>query len=135
MNGGANDIVLVHDGARPLVKRETILAVARAAEKHGAAIAARPITDTLKQVDESGKIAATVDRSTLWQAQTPQGFRFDVIKRAYETAEKGGYLAQATDDSSLVERLGIPVFVVESPPTNIKITTPADLMLAEVFLT
>jgi 2-C-methyl-D-erythritol 4-phosphate cytidylyltransferase len=127
-------IILVHDGIRPFITPETIKSVAVAAAKHGAAIACSPVTDTIKQVSE-GKITATPDRSTLWQAQTPQGFTYEILHRAYATAEAQGYLAQATDDSSLVERLGIPVFVVPSPPTNIKITTPSDLKIAEAFLT
>jgi 2-C-methyl-D-erythritol 4-phosphate cytidylyltransferase len=124
------EIVLVHDGIRPFVTHEIIEAVAQAAQKHSAAIAASPVTDTIKQVNASGKIIATPERSTLWQAQTPQGFTYETILRAYAQAD----FATVTDDSSLAERLGIPVQIVPSSRANIKITTKTDLIIAEAFL-
>jgi 2-C-methyl-D-erythritol 4-phosphate cytidylyltransferase/2-C-methyl-D-erythritol 4-phosphate cytidylyltransferase/2-C-methyl-D-erythritol 2,4-cyclodiphosphate synthase len=127
-------IVLIHDGIRPFVTCETIKAVAQAAEKHGAAVACSPVTDTIKQVDTNGKIIATPDRSTLWQAQTPQGFTYDTILRAYAQAQADGVLNQATDDSARAERIGIPVKIVPSPPSNIKITTQTDLKIAEALI-
>jgi len=127
------EIVLIHDGIRPFVTPETIRAVAQAAATHGAAIAATPVTDTIKQADAHGKIIATPDRAALWQAQTPQGFAYEIITRAYATAYADGMLATATDDAFLAERLGISVHIVPSPPTNIKITTQMDLKIARVL--
>jgi len=127
-------IVLVHDAARPFVTEEIIKAVADASSKYGAAVACAPVTDTIKQVDSDGKIIATPDRRNLWQAQTPQGFTYEILMRAYAKAQADGYLAAATDDSALVERLGMPVHIVPASPSNIKITTPADLIAARAFL-
>lgn len=127
------NIVLIHDGIRPFVTPEIISAVALAAEKHGAAIACAPVTDTIKEAD-SGEIIATHDRTKLWRAQTPQGFTYEIISRAYEQAAADGVLASATDDSALVERIGIPVKIVESTRENIKITTAADLRIAGALL-
>jgi len=122
----STSIVLVHDGARPFIVAETIQDVAAAAKIHGAAIAASPVTDTIKQTIND-KIQATLDRSKLWCAQTPQGFTYDIIMRAYHKAENDGFIYHATDDSQLVERLGIPVYIVPSSSSNIKITTAEDL--------
>ncbi|MCL1863852.1 MAG: 2-C-methyl-D-erythritol 4-phosphate cytidylyltransferase [Defluviitaleaceae bacterium] len=127
------DAVLVHDGVRPFVTSEIIMAVAEAAKEYGAAVACAPVTDTVKVADDSGNIISTPDRSTLWQAQTPQGFTYEIITRAYATAEADGILATATDDSALAERLGISVKIVPSCPKNIKITTATDLELAKVI--
>lgn len=127
-------IVLIHDGCRPFVTCETIEAVALAASFHDAAVACAPVTDTIKQTDQHGKIIATLNRDSLWQAQTPQGFTYETILRAYTVAHKSNTLHTATDDSSLAERLGIPVKIVPSPPSNIKITTPTDMTIAEAFL-
>lgn len=132
--------VLIHDGVRPFVTPALIQAVADAAATHGAAIACTPVTDTIKQVscpqgnDPALIIKNTIDRRPLWRAQTPQGFTYNTILEAYEKAEKDGILHQATDDSMLVERLGIPVHVVPCSPQNMKITTAEDLIIAEVFL-
>jgi len=128
-----DSIILIHDGIRPLVTGELIRNVAAASRKYGAAIACTPVTDTIKEVGESGKIISTPDRRTLWRAQTPQGFTYGVIKRAYDLAEADDCLGQATDDSVLVERLGIPVYIVRGSETNIKITTPSDLQIATAF--
>ena len=125
-------IVLIHDGARPLVSMETIEAVTVAAEKHGAAIACTAVTDTLKEATPNGKIIATPERSRIWRAQTPQGFTYDLIKQAYEQGEH--VFDTVTDDCMLVERMGIPVYVVPTVASNIKITTPEDLIIAEAFL-
>lgn len=126
------DIVLVHDAARPLVSFETIEAVIRAANEKGAAIAAVRAKNTIKAVGEGGLVEATPPREGLWEVQTPQGFRRDLLERAYEKAAQDGFLG--TDDASLVERLGEAVFVVESDYGNLKITTPEDLWLAEALL-
>ena len=128
----ACEIVLVHDAARPLVSRETIEAVISAAREKGAAIAAVRAKNTIKVVDEDGRVEATPSRTRLWEVQTPQGFRRELFVRAYEKAAKDGFLG--TDDASLVERLGEEVFVVESDYGNMKITTPEDLRLAEALL-
>ena len=131
-------IVLIHDGARPLVSEEIIKAVAYKTNKYGAAVACTPITDTIKEVsfidadNEHGQILATLNRSHLWRAQTPQGFTYDLIMQAQQDFENIKSLI--TDDSMLVERLGKPVYVVKDSPRNIKITTPEDLILAEAFL-
>ncbi len=126
------DIVLVHDAARPLVSVETIQGVIDAARNVGGAIAAVPEKNTIKVVSGDGMVESTPPRESLWAVQTPQGFRKDIILRAYAKAEDDGYLG--TDDASLVERLGVPVQVVESDYRNIKITTPEDLVIAETLL-
>ena len=126
------DIVLVHDGARPLVSEDTIKKVIAAAMENGAAIAAVPEKNTVKIVNNDSFVMRTPDRATLWEVQTPQGFKREIIEQAYKQAEKESFLG--TDDSSLVERLGIPVKVVMSEYQNIKITTPEDLLVGEAFV-
>jgi 2-C-methyl-D-erythritol 4-phosphate cytidylyltransferase len=131
----ADDIVLVHDAVRPFVTREIIREVIVAAEKYGAAIAALPAVDTIKQVErtaEGALIKATIPRAGIVMAQTPQGFRYGVIKKAFDEASTDGFLG--TDEASLVERSGHDVAVVMGSPRNIKITTPADMELAEFYL-
>ena len=129
------DIVLVHDAVRPFVDAETIANVIQAATQYGAAIAGVPAMDTIKQVErtaEAAIIASTIPRERVVLAQTPQGFRFAVLQRAFEEAAADGFIG--TDEASLVERGGVRVVVVMGSPRNIKITTPADLELAEFFL-
>jgi 2-C-methyl-D-erythritol 4-phosphate cytidylyltransferase len=131
----ADDIVLVHDAVRPFVTDEIIHDVITAAAKYGAAIAGVPAVDTVKQVErtaEGATIKATIPREKIVMAQTPQGFRYDVLKKASDEATADGMVG--TDEASLVERSGHPVAVVMGSPRNIKITTPADLELAEFFL-
>ncbi len=135
LRAAEDDIVLVHDAVRPFVTFETIAAVIAAVKKHGAAIAGVPAVDTIKQVERTADgavITATIPREMIVQAQTPQGFRFAVLKRAFEDATAEGFLG--TDEASLLERLGQPVHVVMGSANNIKITTPADLELAEFFI-
>ncbi|HKN37409.1 MAG TPA: 2-C-methyl-D-erythritol 4-phosphate cytidylyltransferase [Terriglobales bacterium] len=135
ISAGADDIILVHDAVRPFVTSETIREVIRAAEKYGAAIAGMPAVDTVKQVDrtaEGALITATVPRERVVMAQTPQGFRYSVLKKAFDEAAADGFLG--TDEASLVERSGKEVAVVMGSPRNIKITTPADMELAEFYL-
>ena len=135
LRAAEDDIVLVHDAVRPFVTSETIAAVIAAVKKHGAAIAGVPAVDTIKQVERTADgavITATIPREMIVQAQTPQGFRFAVLKRAFEDATAEGFLG--TDEASLLERLGQPVHVVMGSANNIKITTPADLALAEFFI-
>ena len=126
------DTVLVHDAARPLVTEKTVNAVIDAAEQFGGAIAAVPAKDTIKLVGADGFVRFTPPRRELAAVQTPQGFKREIIMRAYAKAEEDGFLG--TDDSSLVERLGIRIKVVESEYSNLKITTPEDIWVAETFL-
>lgn len=126
------EIILVHDAARPLVSARTINNVIDAAEKFGGAIAAVPSKDTIKVVDAKGFVRQTPPRSELVAVQTPQGFRREILLRAYDKAAEENFLG--TDDSSLVERLGIKIKVVTSDYRNIKVTTPEDIFIAESFL-
>jgi len=131
----AGDIVLVHDAVRPFVTSEIIANVIEAAQKHGAAIAGWPAVDTVKQVERTAAgalIKATIPRASIVMAQTPQGFRYDILKKAFDEAVADGFLG--TDEASLIERAGLPVVVVMGSPHNIKITTPADMELAEFYL-
>jgi 2-C-methyl-D-erythritol 4-phosphate cytidylyltransferase len=131
----AEDIILVHDAVRPFVTTEIIAEVIQGVKKHGAAIAGMPAVDTIKQVErtaETAIIKATVPREKIVMAQTPQGFRYDVIKKAFDQATTDGFIG--TDEASLVEHSGHDVAVVMGSPRNIKITTPSDLELAEFFL-
>jgi len=135
VSAASDDIVLVHDAVRPFVTQEIIQDVIRAAQKYGAAIAALPAVDTVKQVErtaEGAVITVTVPRERVVMAQTPQGFRYGVLKKAFDEAAADGFLG--TDEASLVERSGNEVAVVMGSPRNIKITTPADLELAEFYL-
>jgi len=124
-------VVLVHDAARPLVGNETIDRVVAAVREGNCAIAALPVVDTLKEVDDSGWIVRTVERERLWRAQTPQGFPRQVIVRAHRDA-KANHIT-ATDDSVLCERLGIPVAVVRGSERAMKLTDPADFARAEAL--
>lgn len=131
-----NDIVLVHDAVRPLVSPEIVEDVLRAAEKYGAAIAALPAVDTVKQVERSPEgavVHTTIPRASVVLAQTPQGFRYALLKKAFEDAAADGFVG--TDEASLLERAGHPVSVVMGSARNLKITTPADMELAEFYLT
>jgi 2-C-methyl-D-erythritol 4-phosphate cytidylyltransferase len=121
------DFVLVHDGARPFVSSTVIERVLDAAPR--AAIAAIPVTDTIKQVDAGGIIAGTPDRARLWQAQTPQGFPRAALVAAYQRAREDG--VAATDDAALYARYAGPVQVVMGSYRNLKVTRPADLAVAE----
>jgi 2-C-methyl-D-erythritol 4-phosphate cytidylyltransferase len=130
-----DDIVLVHDAVRPFVTEEIIHDVIVAAQKHGAAIAGVPAVDTVKQVERTSDgalVTATLPRERVVLAQTPQGFRYHVLKKAFDEATADGFLG--TDEASLVERSGHQVAVVMGSPRNIKITAPADMELAEFFL-
>lgn len=130
-----DDIVLVHDAVRPLVTPEIIQDVIEAAKKYGAAIAGLPAVDTVKQVEriaEGAIIKATIPRASIVLAQTPQGFRYDMIKKAFDEAAADGFMG--TDEASLAERAGHEVAVVMGSPRNLKITTPGDMELAEFYL-
>lgn len=126
----ATEIVLVHDGARPLVRPDLIQRCLEAAWQHGAAIAAIPVKDTLKRARPDHTIACTVDRQELWQAQTPQAVKFSLLKEAY--AKLGD--KDVTDEAALLEQAGMAVTLIEGSETNIKITRPDDLILAEKIM-
>lgn len=127
-------IVLIHDGARPFVKKEQVLATIRQAEKSGGALLAVPVKDTIKVMGQNNCVADTPERSTLYAAQTPQTFRFDEIIKAHEAAYRNGDTS-CTDDSQIMERYGdLPVAIVEGSYENFKITTPVDLILAEEMI-
>ncbi|GAA0323092.1 2-C-methyl-D-erythritol 4-phosphate cytidylyltransferase [Bacillus carboniphilus] len=123
-------IVLVHDGARPFIRTNTIRELVEKAAEKKAAVVAVPVKDTVKRV-ENFQVAETLDRSSLWAAQTPQAFHISLLKRAHEMAERDQFLG--TDDTSLVERLGIPVAIIEGEYDNIKLTTQEDLYFAEAI--
>ena len=132
---GDGDTVVVHDAARPLLTAElaeqVIAALARD-EDADAAIAAVPVTDTVKRVDSAGAVSETLDRSELWAVQTPQVFRRAALERALDVPEEE--LARATDDAWLIERRGGKVIVVRASDENLKVTTPLDLQVAELVL-
>lgn len=129
--GSGWDIAVVHDGARPFVTAPMIDKAILSAKRNGAAIVAVPVKDTIKQTS-SGFVKKTLPREKLWAIQTPQAFRFDILKKAHECALKQGFIG--TDDSILVERFGHKVAVVKGSYDNIKITTPEDLVLGEAIL-
>jgi len=129
------EVVAVHDAVRPLVTHDEIDRVVVAAAESGAAILVAGVSETIKEVEDH-RVARTVARAHLRRALTPQSFHFEILKRAYEQLdelESSG--VEVTDDSFLVERLGVAVSVVEGNARNIKITTPEDLAMAEAFLT
>jgi 2-C-methyl-D-erythritol 4-phosphate cytidylyltransferase len=129
-----DDVILVHDAVRPFVSPQMIHDVIEAAKKYGAAIVGVPAVDTIKQVErtpEGALIKATIPREKIVMAQTPQGFRYAVLKKAFDEAAGDGFIG--TDEASLVERSGHPVAVVMGSAQNIKITTPGDLELAEFY--
>jgi 2-C-methyl-D-erythritol 4-phosphate cytidylyltransferase len=126
------EIVAVHDGVRPFVTVEEVDAVVTKAQTDGAAILVAPVTDTIKQVDD-GRVVQTLDRGALRRALTPQCFRYELLRQAYQTADVTD--SSATDESVLVEQLGHPISVIDGSPRNIKITTVEDLAIAEAMLT
>lgn len=128
----ATDIVLVHDAARPLITVPVIDSVIDEVIRSGAAVAAVPVTNTIKVIDNDKNVISTPDRNTLWMMQTPQGFKKELLVKAHEKAQLDNYLG--TDDASLVEYLGQRVKVVMSNYDNIKITSPSDLFYAETIL-
>ncbi len=127
----SDSVVLVHDGARPLLNPEHISTLIDTAILKRAAVIGVPVKDTIKEV-ENDQIVGTPERERLWQVQTPQAFRFELIFRAYQKAAQEDYLG--TDDASLVERLGVRPIMVEGDYRNLKITTPEDLAMAEALL-
>lgn len=126
------ELVLIHDGVRPLIRVELIERCIRAAQSEGAVTVGVPVKDTVKEVDSEGRVLRTCNRSVLRLTQTPQVFRRDIIENAHREAARDGY--RGTDDTSLVERLGIAVRMIPGDYRNIKITTPEDLVVAEALL-
>jgi 2-C-methyl-D-erythritol 4-phosphate cytidylyltransferase len=132
---GADDIVLVHDAVRPLIDAATIDRTIDAVLEFGAAIVGLPAVDTIKQVERTAHgalITSTIPREYVVLAQTPQGFRFGLLQKAFAEATADGFIG--TDEASVVERAGLPVAVVHGSQVNLKITQPGDLELAEFYL-
>lgn len=126
------DLVLVHDGVRPFVSSELILATIAAAKEWGAAVTAVPVTDTIKRVDADGLVVETPAREHLWAIQTPQVFRYALLVRAHQAVREQRIVA--TDDAALVERIGVRVKIVRGSHENLKITSEEDLPLADLIL-
>jgi len=126
------EIVAIHDGVRPLLTRTMIEDSIHSALRHGAVVLAMPVKETIKMANPDGTVLKTLDRESLWQIQTPQTFQVNVIREAHYRATEDGFVG--TDDASLVERLGVKVHILPGSYTNIKITTPEDLVLANLFL-
>lgn len=125
------DVVVVHDAARPLIDGAMVREVTAAVEKSDGAVLAVPVDETLKLV-EAARVSATIDRAGLWRSQTPQAFRTETLRRCHESAFSDGF--SATDDAALLEHYGYSVAVVEGRRSNIKVTWPEDLDLAEAYL-
>jgi 2-C-methyl-D-erythritol 4-phosphate cytidylyltransferase len=130
IHGKAGDVVLIHDAARPLLSSTLLKRVLETASKKGAVVPVMPIAETVKEVEDS-RVLRTLPRQSLWVAQTPQAFRYELLAKAYSRASSD---VDATDEAMLVEMAGVPVFTVTGERENIKITDPADLMLAEFFV-
>jgi 2-C-methyl-D-erythritol 4-phosphate cytidylyltransferase / 2-C-methyl-D-erythritol 2,4-cyclodiphosphate synthase len=126
------ELVAVQDGARPLTRPETIRRSLEIAAAHGACVTAAPVTDTIKEAGPDHRVVATPDRIRLWAAQTPQTFRYGLLVNCYQQAREAGW--ETTDDASVVERCGYPVFINPAPATNLKVTTPHDLRHAALLL-
>ena len=129
---GDYELVVIHDGVRPLVSPELIERAVDAAGRHRAVITAMPAKETVKEIDDRKVISRTCDRKSIWLAQTPQVFRYGDILEAHQRAALEG-LQDATDDAFLLERVGIPVRVIEGSEDNIKVTTPHDLELVRLL--
>lgn len=127
-----SDIVVIHDGARPFVSAELIDRCIEVAAEKGAAVAGLPVRDTIKAVSSERWVQSTPERSTLWEIQTPQAFKRELIVLAHERAEREGI--EVTDDAMTMERLGLPVYVVDGDRANFKITLPEDVRLAELLI-
>lgn len=125
--------VLIHDGVRPLISHELIARIVSAANSFRAVVSGLPISETVKEVDNQGIVLRSIDRRQLWSIQTPQVFRWDDISLAHKEAIKKGW-EDATDDSFLIEKMGLPVNIIEGERRNIKITTPQDLDMAKFLL-
>ena len=129
---GDTDIVVIHDAARPFVSPALIERCIESADRNGAVVAGLPARDTIKIVSNDHRVLSTPDRKALWKIQTPQAFRRKLIVEAHDKAVREGFTA--TDDAMLVERMGMPVWVIDGEKTNLKITMPEDLWLAEAMI-
>ena len=125
-----NEFVIIHDGARPLIRKDTISYVMELVVDKNAVSVMTKTTDTIKEVDSEGRIIRTIDRSKLYNTQTPQAFRTSLIKEAHSRLRDGNF----TDDSSMLEELGVPVYIVNGSYTNIKITIKSDLDFARLYI-
>ncbi len=125
-----NEYVLIHDGARPLIRKDTIAYVLEAVLDKDAVTVMTKTTDTIKEVDATGRIIRTIDRSKLYNTQTPQAFKTSIIKEAHKKLKDGNF----TDDCSMLEELKIPVYIVNGSYTNIKITIKSDLDFAKLYI-
>lgn len=125
-----NDYVIIHDGARPLIEQNVIAKTIEDVIKYSAVSVMTKTTDTIKEVDENGRIIKTIDRTKLYNTQTPQAFRTDLILKAHNELKNGNY----TDDASMLEALNIPVYIVNGNYTNIKITNKSDLDFAKLYI-
>jgi 2-C-methyl-D-erythritol 4-phosphate cytidylyltransferase len=126
------DIVLIHDAVRPMISADLIRRTVQETKQHGAVTVGMPVKDTIKQVDRKGWIVDTLERQFLWITQTPQAFRRSVILEAHRRAEEERFYG--TDDAGLVERMGMRVRMISASYGNIKITTPEDLLLADILI-
>lgn len=126
------DIVVIHDGARPLIKERLILESIEVAQEYGSAVLAIPSKDTLKKTQNDMRVEETLDRERIWRAQTPQTFQYNLVLSAYQKAIQEG--VSATDDAAIVERYGHKVKLIMGSEENIKITTPFDILLAQYLL-
>lgn len=126
------EMVLVHDGARALVTEAVIQRVIASVQERGSGVAAVPVTDTVKRAGADGQVRETLPREELFAMQTPQGFRVELLRQAHQRALETGYVG--TDDAALLECAGLPVFLCQGDPENIKLTTPLELVLAERIL-
>ena len=124
-------VVLIHDGARPLIRTSDIKKIVESAKENGAALLAVPSKDTVKEV-QNGIVTQTLPRESVWLAQTPQGFRKELLQEAFSSAEKEGYIG--TDEASLVERIGKDVAIVEGHSSNIKVTVTPDIGVVQSLL-
>jgi 2-C-methyl-D-erythritol 4-phosphate cytidylyltransferase len=129
---GGCELVMVHDSVRPFISPELLEKAVDTTRKTGATVVAVPVKDTIKAASPEKEVVKTLDRETLWAVQTPQTFNHDLLKKAHEKARQDGFYG--TDDASLVERIGVPVSIIDGSYENIKITTPEDLVLAEALL-
>jgi 2-C-methyl-D-erythritol 4-phosphate cytidylyltransferase len=130
---GEFDLVVIHDGVRPVITEEFIGRIVAAARTHRAVITAVPAKETVKEISDHGEVVKTYDRERVWLVQTPQVFRYEDILAAHREAVRRGW-EEASDDSLLMERMGIPVKVIEGPEQNIKVTTPHDLEVARFLM-
>jgi len=126
------DVVLIHDGARPFITPDLVERIVTETRISKAVVAAIPVRDTIKEIGEDGRVLKTLSRNLLWEIQTPQGFQYPLLLKAYEKAFQDRFYG--TDDAALVERLGLRVKVISGSRYNLKITTPEDLVLGEALL-